>query len=176
MPLRSGGCSVIRFQKATPTEALTIVKTRHKVWETSYRGIYPDEMIDDYDYRWHVQKECARLMNPQFHCYMVMDGDSCVGYFSYGKVCYGTWKDFEFRLHSFYLQPEYQGRGLGRKIFAQIKEECLRQGYSKLFLDCHPDNHKALGFYRHMGGTIANYDYGTGSREEFGCTVEFYFD
>ena len=164
---------MIRFQKATPTEALTIVKTRQKVWETTYRGIYPDEMIDDFDYRWHVQKECARLMTPQFYCFLVMDGNTCVGYFSYGRVCPGTWKDYSFRLHSFYLLPEYQGRGLGRQIFARIADSCRQMGYDKMFLDCHPDNHKALGFYQHMGGVIAGIDYGTGSREEYSCTIEF---
>ena len=164
---------MIKFQKATPTEALTIVKTRQKAWAATYRGIYPDEMIDDFDYRWHVQKECARLMTPQFYCFLVMDGTDCAGYFSYGRVCPGTWKDFSFRLHSFYLLPEYQGRGLGRQIFAYISDSCRQMGYDKMFLDCHPDNHRALGFYQHMGGVITGVDYGTGSREEYSCTVEF---
>ena len=166
---------MIDFKQATATEALTVAKARHASWASTYRGIYPDEMIDDFDYRWHVQKECARLMNPNYFCYLVMDGDRCVGYFSFGTVCPGTWKDFSFRLHSLYLHPEYQGRGIGRRIFAFVQEECVKRGFDKLFLNCHPDNYTGIGFYKHMGGIVTDIDFGTGKPEEFGCTLEFFF-
>ncbi len=166
---------MIKFRRAAVTDALTIATVRQKAWAATYRGIYPDEMIDDFDYRWHVQKECSRLMNRQYCCYLVLDKGECVGYFAYGSVCPGTWKDFSFRLHSLYLLPAYQGTGLGRKIFDEVRRACVTKGQDKLFLDCHPDNHQGMGFYRHMGGIVTDIDYGTGSPDTFGCTLEFYF-
>ncbi len=166
---------MIEFRKARPSDALTIAKIRHIAFDATYRGIFSDETIDLFDEHWHEEKQKTRLRNPNYQCYLVMDGKTCVGYFAYGKVCPGTWKDFNFRLHALYLTPEYQGRGLARRIFETVRTECLSKGYNRLFLDCHPENYGGLAFYKHMGGIVTDVDYGTGSPEEFGCTLEFYF-
>lgn len=166
---------MIEFRKAQGQDALTIVRTRQKAWNATYRGIYPDEAIDEFDYAWHWEMERRRLANPDFHCCLVMDGADCVGYFSYGKVRPGVWKDFSFRLHSLYILPPYQKAGLGKRIFLQIKEACLESGYGKMFLDCHPENRNALMFYQHMGGTIADMDAGHENPIEDTCTIEYYF-
>lgn len=166
---------MIEIRKAVYEDAITIIKTRQKAWDTTYRGIYPDEMIDQFDYTWHLEAERRRLMNPDFHCVIVLDEGSCVGYVSFGTVCPGTWKDFAFRLHSLYLLPPYQGTGLGRKLFGQVRAACKAMGYDKLFLDCHPDNHGALGFYRHMGGVITRTDGGHENSQEDTCTIEYHF-
>ena len=160
---------MVEFRRAGLQDALTIIKTRQKVWDTTYRGIYPDEVIDKFDYDWHLEAEQNRLRNPNFHCFMVMDAGECVGYFSYGPVRTG------FRLHSLYLLPAYRKSGLGRKIFEQVKAACITAGFSGMFLDCHPDNRNALVFYQHMGGEITAMDAGHINRQEDCCTIEYHF-
>lgn len=166
---------MIEIRKATSEDALTIVITRQKAWDATYRGIYPVEMIDRFDWEWHLEAERRRLSNPNIHCFMVFDGETCVGYVSYGTVRPGVWKDFSFRLHSLYLLPPYQGTGLGKKLFVQVQEACREIGCSKMFLDCHPDNHKALDFYRHMGGVITQVDGKHENPQEDTCKIEFDF-
>ena len=163
------------FQKAVPDDAKTIIETRQKAWDATYHGIYPDEMIDDFDWDWHLKAERRRLSNPAFYCCMIYDDEKCVGYFSYGTIRPGTWKDFSFRLHSLYLLPAYQGMGIGRGIFEQVREACIASGNTKMFLDCHPMNQNALAFYRHMGGAVAQVDSGHENPQEDTCTIEFYF-
>ena len=41
--------SKVTFKKAEPTDAPLLAATRQKAWAATYRGIYPDEMIDQYD-------------------------------------------------------------------------------------------------------------------------------
>ena len=166
---------MIEFREAGLVDARIIIHTRQKVWDATYRGIYPDEEIDNFDYERHLKAEQRRLSNPDFHCFLVMDGDKCVGYFSYGIVRSGTWRDFSFRLHSLYLLPVYQGRGMGRRIFEQVKRACQDFGYEKMFLDCHPANKNALAFYRHMGGVITRLDAGHENPMEDSCTIEYYW-
>ena len=165
----------IVFRSASVADAALLTATRQKVWCATYRGIYPDEALDAFDYEWHENKERTRLENPDFQCFLVLDGDTCVGYFSYGSVKAGQWKDFSFRLHSLYLLPAYQGMGLGRRIFELVREHCLAMGYEKMYLDCHPDNHRALKFYRHMGGVIACVDGGHDHPMADSCTIEYDF-
>ena len=166
---------MIEFRKAELDDALTIIQTRQRAWDATYRGIYPDEMIDGFDYQWHLEAEQKRLSDPNFHCWMVLDSDSCVGYFSCGPVRRGVWNDVRFRLHSLYLLPGYQKMGLGRKMFEQVKKVCLQAGFQGMFLDCHPDNSNALNFYRHMGGVITDVDGGHENKQEDSCTIEYNF-
>ena len=166
---------MINFKPAEFEDALTIIKTRQKVWASTYRGIYPEHEIDCFNYDWHLKAEQRRLSNPGFQCYLVMDADKCVGYFSYGTVRPGTWKDFGFRLHSLYLLPQYRGTGLGKLIFQQVKSAALSAGYTRFYLDCHPQNENALGFYVHMGGRITDLDAGHENPMEDSCTIEYDF-
>lgn len=167
---------MIEFQKASIEDVPVIIETRRKAWDATYRGIYPDHVIDDFDYEWHGQMERKRLENPDFHCFTVMDHKNCVGYFSYGKVRSGAWKDFGFRLHSLYLLPEYQKKGLGKRIFTQVSDACKALGFRKMYLDCHPQNQNALMFYQHMGGMITHMDSGHENPQEDCCTIEYNFN
>jgi len=132
-------------------------------------------MIDDFDYERHMVREAERLRNPNYQCYLVMDGDICAGYFACGVIREGIWKDFLFRLHSLYLLPDYQGRGVGKEIFAQVREACLKVGNGRMYLDCHPGNEKALCFYRHMGGRVTYLNAGHLNPCEDTCHIEFDF-
>jgi hypothetical protein len=35
---------------ATESDCMELSKLKHKIWNTTYRGIYPDEKIDNFDY------------------------------------------------------------------------------------------------------------------------------
>ncbi len=161
---------MIEFRKACVGDALTIIKTRQKCWDATYQGIYPDEVIDRFDYEWHLKAEQNRLSSPNFHCWTVMEGGYCVGYVSCGPV-----RDSRFRLHSLYLLTQYQKRGLGRRMFDLVKKFCTEAGYSEMYLDCHPENHNALAFYQHMGGIITDIDAGHENKQEDTCTIEYQF-
>lgn len=166
---------MIEFIRASASDAALIAQTRQKAWQSTYRGIYPDEAIDGFDLYQHTLREGDRLRNPNYRCFLVMDGVSCVGYFAYGTIREGIWKNFIFRLHSLYLLPAYQGKGLGRQVFGQVKKDCQSIADGRMYLDCHPMNIKALGFYRHMGGMITHTRIGHCNPCEDSCRIEFDF-
>ena len=174
--IQNGRPRVLSLVPATRENVPLLVKTRQKAWDATYRGIYPDEAIDEFDYSWHEKAECNRLNDPEYHCLLVMEGDSCLGYVAYGNVPPAGEDDPSFRLHSLYLLPEVQGVGLGRTLLRYAQRACREQGKGRLFLDCHPDNKPALGFYQHMGGFVT---YVTPRHEnpmEDSCRLEFYLD
>ena len=51
-----------------------------------------------------------------------------------------------------YLKPEYQGIGLGAKLFADAKNELNRRGYTGFVVWTLSDNDTARSFYRNAGG------------------------
>ena len=166
----------IVFQKAVLTDAPILTETRRRVWDATYRGIYPDEMIDDYDYSRHGARDLARIADPENIVWLAMDGENCVGYLYVGPPGYGAYKDFAFCLNSLYFLPGYQQIGLGRRAFALVTEECRRRGYEKFFCGCNTHNQNARGFYEHMGGVLGRESSGHENRAEDCVYYEFFLN
>ncbi len=143
----------ITIRRATPADAGLWAATRQKAWAATYRGIYPDSWIDQYNLAERTAGDRKKLSDPQVQSFLVMDGETCAGYFSYGPTPAG-----EFRLHSLYLLPAYQRQGLGRRIFCQLAADCRKEGFSGFYANCNYYNHPARGFYLRMGGKLTAID------------------
>ncbi len=165
---------MVTYRKAAPSDARLLAATRRIVWEQTYRGIYPDEMIDEFDFPWHIAREHRNLQDPGYHTYLVMEGGDCVGYFTFIHRQKPQWRDCHVRLLSLYLLPCAQGNGTGRRIFEFVADQCLRLGCDKFFLSCDPQNDNALAFYDHMGCVVAEEDIGHRNPEEDSITLEYY--
>ena len=92
----------ITVRKACAEDAPLLTSTRRLAWEQVYRGIYPDEKLDQYDFDHHLTRDSALLSDPEQHYFLFLDDDRCIGYFSYGPYNYGTYKDFKLCLNSLY--------------------------------------------------------------------------
>ncbi|MBE6984123.1 MAG: GNAT family N-acetyltransferase [Ruminococcaceae bacterium] len=156
---------MIYFKKATYDDLPTLAATRQKVWATTYRGIYADEMIDHFDHAWHIARDRRRMEDPKQDFYLVMDDDVCVGYFYFGTP-HVDYKDFTFCLNSLYFLREYRGRGLGRRVFNFVRSVCRERGIDKFFNGCNVHNLPAQGFYRKMGGVVGKIDDGHTNKAE----------
>lgn len=145
---------MVEFYVAEQEDAPMLARTRQKVWNATYRGIYPDEMIDQYDLALFTERDRKRISNPGNKVWLAMDEGSCVGYLVVGSCGFGSYKDFDFCLNSLYLLPPYQKIGLGKRAFELTVAECCRRGFDSFFCSCNPHNHNAMGFYAHMGGVL----------------------
>ena len=165
---------MIEFRKATPDDAPILAAARPKMWATTYRGIYSDEKIDNYDLAWHTARDRKRMEDPEQVFYLVMDGDDCVGYFHYGPPHCEPYRDFQLCLNSLYFLKEYRGMGLGRRVFDHMRAVCKARGLDKFFCQCNCHNLPAQGFYRKMGGIATLYMDGHENKAEDQMVFEFY--
>lgn len=175
MKVENGKLTIV-FQEAVPEDASILTEIRRRCWDATYRGIYPDEMIDDYEYSSHSARDFARISDPENVVWLVMDGADCVGYLYVGPCAYGPYKDFAFCLNSLYFLPEYQHIGLGRRAFALVAAECRRRGYEKFFCGCNAHNRSARAFYEHMGGVLGAESAGHKNKAEDQVYYEFYLN
>lgn len=152
MPPPSGVCAVIKLQKADIGDAATVARTRQQVWQQTYRGIYPDPKLDNYDLTRYTEQDRIKIADSANHYFLFWDKDVCVGYFSFGPYHYGSYKDFDLCINHLYILDGYKGRGLGRWAFDTIIEYCRQEGRNKFFCGCNANNLPAVTFYRHMGG------------------------
>ena len=167
---------MVEFQLAQVSDAPILAATRQKVWDATYRGIYPDEMIDQYDMALFTAKDRTRISDPENKVWLVRNGADCVGYLVVGPCGFGRYSDFSFCLNSLYLLPPYQNMGLGRKAFKLTAEECRRRGFDKFFCSCSPYNRNAMGFYEHMGGVLGYQSTGHENKAEDQVCYEFYLN
>lgn len=149
-----------------PAEAHELSQFRQKVWDTTYRGIYPDEIIDDFDYGFHDERNLFWINSEEFSVYFILaDGE---------KAGYLIMQENETPyVQSLYLLESFRGKGIGKKVFGFIKDYCRRKGKKRFYLCCHPQNEKALGFYDAMVGVITERDEGHENNRENNIRIEF---
>lgn len=141
----------VMFVKATENDVLSIISLRQKIWGTTYRGIYPDSMIDDFDYVWHREQELARIKHPSYSVYLIVMDNQNIGYLTMKKTNIIT-------LQSLYVVSEYQKQGIGRKAFEFIRDYCTNNNAMSFICHCVPTNFNARQFYERMGGKVVGED------------------
>ena len=88
---------------------------------------------------WAAEIESGEL--PGFVC---TDGASMVGY------CFGASRTGEVIVLA--LLPEYEGKGLGRKLLNLVAAHLQALGHQRLYLGCSSNPAvRSYGFYRHLG-------------------------
>lgn len=156
----------VSLKEVLPHEAHELSAFRKSVWETTYRGIYPDEIIDNFDFSFHDERNLQWIKSEEFSVYFILSDGEKAGYLilQHKEPLY---------VQSLYLLEKFRGRGIGRKVFEIIRDFCLRNGKKKFYLCCHPKNEKALGFYAAMGGVITERDEGHENVREDNVKIEF---
>lgn len=156
----------IEFVFVKPEEARFLSEMRRKVWLTTYRGIYPDKLLDEFDYEFHNNKNLRMINSEEFSVYFITADGEKAGYLilQYRNPLY---------VQSLYLLSDFRGKEIGRKTFEFIRENCRKIGIKKFYLGCHPENKNALGFYEKMGGIITEKDIGHENNMENSYKIEF---
>ena len=107
----------IVFVPVKPEEAQELSDLRRRAWSTTYRGIFPDEMIDHFDYAFHNERNRMILHSENYAVYFLVYGTENIGYLTLRK------KD-PLRLQSLYLLEEYRRKGIGTMAFRFVRDYC----------------------------------------------------
>ena len=145
----------IRIARDEDCRSLATLKRR--VWETTYRGIYPDEKLDKYDIDLNENKFKNMIKQKSQKLFVVLNESEIIGYMSCGKIM----RPFDEHTHDIgllYLAKEYQGKGIGLDLFQFAKNELKNQGVTEFIVSCNKYNISAQQFYKKMGGKIIKID------------------
>ena len=140
----------IVIRKAKPEEAERIIDIGIEVWNTTYKDLIPQNIIDKLQSKdeERIERNKVNIKERQNTFVAEVDG-KIVGYNSFGKT-----RDENFgnagEIYAGYILDDYQGLGLGRKMAIECMKEMLSQGYTTLVTKClvgNPSNefHKSLG-------------------------------
>lgn len=138
----------IRF--AEPDDAAALASIHATAWQGAYSGIIPfrslGQMIRRRGQAWWemaIGRHAAILL--------VEFGGRPVGYATLGR---NRTKAIaaEGEIYEIYLLPEYQGLGLGRRLFAAARSLLAERGMRSLVVWALEENTHALSFYDALGG------------------------
>lgn len=144
---------LITFRAAVPKDASDIAAIHDAAWKATYQGIIPhlhlERMIARRGPRWWRQ-QIERGGNVTL---LVFDG-APQGYATWGPAR-GNWPWPAGEIFELYVNPVYQGVGLGKRLFSTVKKSLDRQGLNRLVVWALKDNEAACAFYGGLGGAIA---------------------
>ena len=99
---------IIRF--ATKDDCDELSRLKQQVWDETYRGIYDDSKIDNFDFEKNSAKFLNTVNNPDIELYVVEDNNRLVGYMDCG-VPFRPYKNYKQEIGLLYLLKEYQKMG-----------------------------------------------------------------
>ena len=147
----------ITYKIATMDDCYEIAKLKGEVWNTTYRGIYSDEVLDNYDIERNKRTFERIVSNPKISLYIAVNINKIVGFISFGEP-YRPFRQYKQDIGLFYILKEYQRIGIGKKLFLIAKDNIRNNGYNEFFVSVNKYNTNAINFYTAMGGEIIHTD------------------
>ena len=138
---------MISIRKATPSDIPLIRSLAEVVFPATYTPLLPDGQVE-YMMQWMYSEESLRRQMAEGHTYYIafLDEVAC-GYLSVEQQ-----SESLFHLQKIYILPTFQGRGIGKELFAIAVTHVREAGTlpAALELNVNREN-RAVGFYQRMG-------------------------
>jgi ribosomal protein S18 acetylase RimI-like enzyme len=140
----------IDIRRAEPRDAPAIADVHHEAWHGAYAGIIPhralNAMINRRGSEWWANaiRRAATVL-------VVEIGGKVAGYTTVGRNRARELPQ-QGEIYELYLRPEYQGVGLGSRLFAAARQKLADHGLKGMVVWALEDNTNALSFYAGAGG------------------------
>jgi len=147
----------IMYRTAALNDCYEIAKLKGEVWNTTYRGIYSDKTLDNYDVERNKQTFESIINNSKTSLYIAENVEKIVGFISFGEP-YTPFAHYKQEIGLLYVLKAYQKIGIGKNLFLTAKNIIRNNGYHEFFVSVNASNKNAIDFYIAMGGNIIYMD------------------
>ncbi|RBL92193.1 GNAT family N-acetyltransferase [Chitinophaga flava] len=141
-----------RVKSTTVADIPVIQELSKRIWKPTYKSILEPEQVDYMIDMMYSTASLTKQITELQHKYIILQDDKRpIGYASYSP----TDTEGVYKLHKIYLDPSYQGKGVGRFFLDTVIRQVKKLGATILELDVNRYN-KARFFYEKMGFTVYN--------------------
>ena len=140
----------IDIRKAEPGDAAAIASIHHAAWQGAYARIIPHRALTAMINR-RGESWWASAIRRAASVLVVEVGGTVAGYATIGRNRSRDLKQ-EGEIYELYVKPEYQGIGLGTRLFQAAWERLDAHGLKGLVVWALEENDNATAFYHGIGG------------------------
>jgi GNAT superfamily N-acetyltransferase len=139
-----------------------------RAWQSAYRGVMPDQYLDDLQADERVEMWRDRIPRSDLPPLLVaVVGDEVVGFAAFGAER-PTSSPSCGELYAMNLDPDHWGRGIGRVLLHRVTQALVALGYEEAVLWVVPENERARALYESEGWVA---DGGVSTEEILGVIV-----
>ena len=144
----------VSFRPVVQEEVPSLVRLRLATREETYRGIYPDEWIDGFDFAASEERFRKMAADENQRVCFILCGGQTAGYLCYGRELEETLPTNSICINMLYLLRAFQHKGVGTLAIERVREYCRSIGHDRFYNGCNLYNENAIRFYKAMGGRV----------------------
>jgi GNAT superfamily N-acetyltransferase len=135
------------LRKAEPEDAMAVARVHVRSWQTAYRGLMPDEYLDQLRPEDRAQQYDFRNNDPlQPFTIVAVDSGNIHG-FGTTAPARDAEKAGSGEIYALYVDPGQWGCGIGRSLMAAARARLVDQGFRTALLWVLAGNTRAERFY-----------------------------
>lgn len=146
-----------RIRLATLEDARPIAEVGFAAWDAAYRGLMPDELVEQWTIPARIQRMTERWQHhdPEYRMWVVEGGDGLLAYSASGLA-----REHESiplavgEIYSFYVHPRHWRHGHGRRLMEHVLADLVARGFVEVRLWTLSANELARRFYEALGFSI----------------------
>lgn len=141
----------MKIRTAGVQDLETVSRIHALSWKTTYRGILPDDFLDQLSYRRWVAP-LKDMMEQGLEIRVIEEEEKpfgCITFSAARDQAFAGWGE----IVSFHLLLEARGKGYGRLLIQDAVRQLKEKGYSKIYLWVLEKNERARRFYEKNGFT-----------------------
>jgi ribosomal protein S18 acetylase RimI-like enzyme len=139
------------IRSATVTDASAIARVHVASWQSTYRGLLPDEFLASLSEAGYGDRWKRVIGEASGRVYVVEEAGEVVGFASCGRERAGE-STFGGELYAIYVLDSAQRRGHGRELVRAAVAGLRAMGFNDMIIWVLRDNEAARRFYERLGG------------------------
>ena len=138
------------IRKALFEDAYERAECHVSSWRSAYRGIVPDEVLDNLSAEEIAEKFKKELELKAYSYYCAAYDGKIIGHFNIGK-CQDEDKLNAGEVRGIYLTEEFWDKGYGKRMMNAAITSLKHMGYNEVVLWALEENNRARHFYERYG-------------------------
>lgn len=145
----------MKIRKANIEDAQGIGKVHVDSWRTTYKGILPDDFLNNLSYEQRTELWKKNISDSTNYVLVAENEQNIIIGFATGGTRKTNSVPNSTDLTSIYLLEEYHGKGIGKQLLKEIFTYFNQKGYEKVFVEVLAEN-KTRDFYEYYGAQYVN--------------------
>ena len=146
----------IQIRKAVVEDAKDVVFVNTYTWLTAYKGLLPDYVLEK-----RLSTMDERIPRTEYQIrdrndlYVALVDGRIVGMISCGKSRNDDYLNCG-EIYAIYVLEEYQGLGLGKKLFMTAIKDLIDSGYDSMILNVLKGNKTIIFYEKYLGVNVGS--------------------